>query len=127
MISSSSRGSGSRKLEKPVVLFRSLSTLVSAGVPIHRSLELLADSSENENDQFILRQLCLDVSRGKTLSVGMSKFSQAFSDYIVSLIRVGEKTGALVTILETIAEHSEKSDEIRLKMRSALVLSLIHI
>ena len=94
--------------------------MISAGIPIHHALGLLAESSDSEDDQRTLSNITLGVAGGRTLSICLNDHPEAFSDYIVGLVRVGEKTGALAHILETIADHTEKSEALRLKLRSAV-------
>lgn len=94
--------------------------MISAGISIHEALGLLAESAETDNEREILAGLSLNLASGRTLSASMSVYSSSFSSYFVGLIRVGEKTGALARILDTLATHSEKSEALRLKLKSAV-------
>lgn len=109
-----------RRLGEANVFFRSLSTMMGAGIPINQALGLLAESSGDPVTAEVSQRLAVGVESGRTLSASMRDFPNLFSAYHVGLIRVGEQTGSLVRILDTIAQHTEKSEALRLKLKSAV-------
>lgn len=108
------------RLSNPAVFFRSLATMIAAGIAIHEALQLLADSEDDPNSAQLIALVGQGVCTGRTLSICLADFPRTFTPYLVGLIRVGEMTGSLVTILETIAVHGEKSEALRMKLKSSI-------
>lgn len=103
-----------------MVFFRSLATLTQAGVNIDVSLHLLGGSGEDPAMAQASRGLFEAVSRGEPISAAMERFPRVFSPQVRSVLRVGERTGRLVHVLEVLAKDLEKSQHLAYKLRSAL-------
>lgn len=114
-----------RKLERPAVFFRSLATMVGAGIPLISALHLMSESSQTEDDRALADQAATRIAQGWTLSAACYEFPRVFTPYMIGLIRMGEKTGALPQVLNTIATHLEKNEAMQLKLRSAITYPLI--
>ncbi|MFN8611359.1 MAG: type II secretion system F family protein [Vulcanimicrobiota bacterium] len=102
------------------IFYRSLATMVAAGLPITRSLDILAHHSDDPAMQSINRELARRVSAGNAISVSMSAFPAAFSRFETRLVHLAERTGSLHAVLANLAEHREKSHAVALKIKSAL-------
>ena len=113
------------RFQRPAATFRSLHTLLSAGLPINESLHFLAESSESEEDKAVLSELGDNVTDGWKLSLAMNRYPNAFGSYITGLVSVGEQTGALDRVLEVIARYLEQSDRLTRKVKASLVYPLI--
>jgi type II secretory pathway component PulF len=104
-----------------VVFLRSLSTLINAGISIHRALTILG---QHESD-LALRQTCqflaARVSGGNNLSSSMSQCPQIFQRFDCSIIQVGERSGALDRVLVELAQLRERQFDSKMQLRSALV------
>lgn len=85
---------------------RTLSTLIGAGVPILDGLEITAKTSGNAIVEDSLMAVKKEIEEGKTISEPLSK-SPIFPSMVVSMIGVGESTGALDTMLSKIADFYE--------------------
>lgn len=110
----------SHRLDRPEVFFRSLYTMVDAGLPLHESLYFLGESADGEGARRIATEMADGISRGLRLSVVMTRFPAAFSPYHVGLVRIGESTGSLALVLKITAEHLEASSKLSQKIKSAL-------
>ncbi len=86
---------------------RTLSTLIGAGVPILDGIEITARTSGNAIIEDALMTVKKEISEGKTISEPLSKIS-LFPSMVVSMISVGESTGALDTMLSKIADFYEE-------------------
>lgn len=107
------------------VFYRSLATMVSAGLPITRSLDILAHHTDNKALRAITHQVATRVSSGSTVSAAMALHPQAFGRFETRLVRLAEKTGSLHCILDNLATHREKSHTVALQIKSALTYPAI--
>lgn len=107
-----------------MVFFRSLATLTQAGVMLHESLDILARSSDDPNLAKIVDGLSRAVFRGEPLSGAMERYSLAFPSYLRSAVRVGERTGRLVQVLDVLSTELEKSQRLVYRLKSALTYPL---
>ncbi len=104
---------------------RLLGTLLHAGVTLPESLVALTEQSESQRFKGILGQLSSRVNEGSSLADAMSVHPKVFSPLYVNMIRAGEASGALETVLHRLAEFMEKQIAIRGKVTSAMVYPAI--
>ncbi len=120
----SQRLQGVSEKEK-TVFTRQLATMVSAGLPLARALDILANQTPNPRFQEILSASLRDVQAGASLSSSLEKHEGIFSRVYLSLIRAGEASGALDRILLRLAENQEKQREFIGRTRGALIYPAI--
>jgi type IV pilus assembly protein PilC len=114
-------GGGKVKPKDMVVFTRQFSTMVSAGVPILRSLTLLKDQSESIPLKKVLEAVTADVQGGTTLSGALGKHPKVFSPIYVNMVRAGEAGGILDEVLKRLAYQQEKDSTLKGKIRAAMV------
>ncbi len=102
------------------VLARQFATMVSAGVPLLRSLHVLSSQSDNKLLESTLGQVRTDIEAGDALSVAIGRHPKVFDHFFVSMVRAGEAAGALDVVLLQLAATLEKQVGVRQKIRSAL-------
>jgi type IV pilus assembly protein PilC len=111
---------------KELTLFtRQLSILQDAGLPILRSLKILADMQQPGRLKNSLLDTCDEIEGGSTLSEAMSKSPKAFDRLYCNMIRAGEAGGALEVILRRLAEFMERSEALKRKVKGALVYPVV--
>lgn len=115
------------KSDDLVVFTRELSAMVSAGVPLLRSLTSLADHSESPALKRILANVTKDVEGGATLASSLAKYPDSFGDVYVNMVRAGESAGILDDILKRVALQQEKNASIRKKVKSAMTYPMVLI
>lgn len=118
-------GGGKVKQKELVVFTRQLSTMISAGVPMTRSLTTLQDQAENKYFQKVIGSIAKDVESGQPLAEAFAKFPNVFSDVYVNMVRAGEAGGILDEILKRLAAQVEKDASIRKKIKSASAYPLV--
>jgi len=107
---------------KDLTLFtRQLSILQDAGLPILRSLKVLAEMQKPGRLKNSLLDVCDEIEGGATLSEAMSKSPKAFDRLYCNMIRAGEAGGALEIILRRLSEFMERSQSLKRKVKGALV------
>ncbi len=104
-----------------VVFTRQLSTMISAGVPLTRSLATLQNQLDNKYMQQVIAGVTKDIEGGKPLSDAFAKYPNIFSPVYVNMVRAGETGGILDKILERLAFQQEKDAALKGKIKAAMV------
>ena len=104
-----------------VTFTRQLSTMISAGLPISRALEVLSNQSVNKNFKKIITEVLRSVEGGVSLSMALGVHSRVFSNTYVSLVRAGESSGKLDIILKKLADNMEADRDLNSKFKSAMI------
>ena len=99
----------------------SLASLVSAGIPIVRALQILYFQSENKKLRAVAKFLKAELERGLTITLAAGKMHGIFSSFDRSLIEMGESTGKIGGSFETIVEREEKNLELVRKVKQAMI------
>ncbi len=102
-----------------------LATLVEAGIPIVRALNILERQVPSGPFRRVLGEVVEDVSSGTTLSESMGKHSGAFDPLYSSMVRAGEAAGVLDQVLLRLAKFRERAAEIRAKVFAAVTYPVI--
>jgi type IV pilus assembly protein PilC len=116
------RSAGSREL---TIFTRQLAALVNAGVPLVRSLDLLARQERNPTWRAVIAGLADAIRAGATLSDGMSRHSRVFDRLFLGMIRAGESGGTLDLVLERLARHLEKTGKVQARMKAAMAYPVV--
>lgn len=115
------RSVGKVKPKLLTTLTRQLSTLIDAGLPIVRSLDILEQQQKPGTLRVAVRLIKEDVMEGATLSDAMKRHPRAFDALYTNMIRAGELGGVLDVILQRLADFREKSQALKSKIRGAMV------
>ena len=111
---------------KDLTLFtRQLSILQDAGLPILRSLKILAEMQKPGRLKNSLLDVCDEIEGGSTLSEAMSKSPKAFDRLYCNMIRAGEAGGALEVILRRLSEFMERAQSLKRKVKGAMVYPIV--
>ncbi len=110
-----------------VVFTRQLSTMIDAGLPLVRGLDILAAQNPNKKFRGIITKVKEDVEAGSAFADALGKHPKVFSNLYVQLIRAAEAGGVLDVVLQRLASYLEKMDSIQRKIKGALVYPSIVI
>lgn len=102
------------------VLTRELATLLQAGLPLDRALNMMADMAEGAAERACLTSLFDSVSSGRQLGDAMAALERDFPPLCVSMVRAGEAAGTIPTGLLRLSECLERAEQTREHVRSAL-------
>jgi type IV pilus assembly protein PilC len=108
---------------KPVdiaLLSRQIATMLSAGVSLIQTIEMIASGHANKTMRTLLGEIGASVSAGNPLSVTLRKYPDYFDDLYCDLVETGEQSGALETIYDRIAIYKEKSEALKSKIKKAM-------
>lgn len=106
-------------------LARQLATLLDAGVPLLKSLEIVKAQTEVRSLYNALESVMRDVEAGEHLSSAISKQRRVFPNFWVHLIATGETSGQLPFVLGQIAQHMESTASLQRKIVSSLIYPII--
>ena len=110
-----------------LAITRELATLLRAGMPLDRALEILIGLADTAPVAALLQGIRDDVRGGKSLSQAIDARRDVFSRFYVNIIRAGEAGGALGTVLTRLADTMERNKELRESVISALIYPTILI
>ena len=110
-----------------VLLFTSeLADLIEAGMTLGQALQALSSQGEEGSAQrFVCQDLCDRIVRGETFSDACAHHPKTFEPLYSNMIRAGEASGALVEVLRRLADHYERYDNMRGKIKSALSYPIV--
>jgi general secretion pathway protein F len=109
-----------------LVLTQELSALVSAGLPLDRSLATLADLTDHAELKRIVTEVLHAVQAGKSLAEALAA-QKVFPPIYVNMVRAGEAGGFLETALQRLAEYLDRSQQLRDDVTSALTYPVLLI
>ena len=114
---------GSKKLntKELVLISRQLSSLLSAGITIVRSLDMLYQQMETKRSKKCVGEIYESIQQGKTLSEAFRDQRDVIPSIMVSMIAAGEESGRLDEIMARLAEHFQKESKLKNKISSAMV------
>lgn len=112
---------------KDIGLFTSeLATLLDSGLPLDRSLSVLIDlTNENEQLSKLIGKVLEKVKGGSSLADALEKQSGVFSRFYLNMLRAGEAGGNLGDVLNRLAEYLERSKELRDTVSTAMIYPAI--
>ncbi len=102
------------------IFMRQLATMLSAGIPLVQSFEIVGTGHENPAMQKLILAVKADVEGGTALAEALAKHPLYFDDLVINLVEAGEQAGALETLLDKIATYKEKTEALKKKIKKAL-------
>ncbi|MBU1916054.1 type II secretion system F family protein, partial [Patescibacteria group bacterium] len=107
---------------KDIVIFsRQFSVLLSASVPLVRSVQTVARQTRNARLHRILREVADEVEAGAALSSSLERYPHAFSPFFVHMVRSGETTGRLEDVMNYLADQMEKDYDLNQRIKGAMI------
>ena len=114
---------GKKKIRgQDIAIFsRQMATMMTAGVPLVQAFEIVGRGHENPSMQELILNIKGDVEGGTNFADALAKHPLYFDDLFVNLVRAGEQSGSLETLLAEIATYKEKTEAIKAKVKKALM------
>ncbi len=110
-----------------VVFTRQLSTMIDAGLPLVRSLEVIREQQPNAAFKVIIGKVKEDVEGGSSFADALEKHPKAFDSLFANLARAGESAGVLDVVLQRLASYLEKMDGIKRRIKGAMIYPAVVI
>ncbi|MFH1087617.1 MAG: type II secretion system F family protein [Chloroflexota bacterium] len=108
-----------------VLFFRQLAMLIESGTNIAASLELLRDQTDSRALKKILGEAMTDVRGGSQLSSSLGKHPEVFPPIYCQMVRIGEQSGDIETVLRQVADYMEKQANTAKETKNALMYPII--
>lgn len=109
------------KLKDISIFCRQFHAMINAGVSIINCLDILRQQIENKKLRKVTNEVYDLVQKGLTLSEAMNKHNDIFPDLLIHMVSAGEASGNLDTIMDRLAIHFEKENNISSKVKSAMI------
>ncbi len=116
---------GGVPMKEKVVYMRQMATMVGAGLPLSRALEVMTQQTENPMFRKVLKGVLLSVQSGKSLSDSFRAEEEVFDEVTLNLIQAGEESGNLEVIMERLATELEEKNSLKNKLKSAMIYPII--
>jgi type IV pilus assembly protein PilC len=104
---------------------RQIATLLQAGLPLLRAIEVMIRQERNLRFKAVLEQLGDQVKSGNSFSDGLSQHPKIFDRLFVNMVRAGEAGGVLDVVLARLAGFTEKALKTKKKVKSAMVYPIV--
>lgn len=117
----SGRVAGGKVTPEDIAVFsRQLATMLSAGIPLVQSFDIVGAGHEKPAMQKLILDIKADVEGGSSLHEALGKRPLHFDDLFVNLVEAGEQAGALENLLDKVATYKEKTEALKKKVKKAL-------
>ncbi len=112
---------GGVKTKEIVTMTRQLSTLIDAGLPLLRSINVLIAQQKPSKLRDILRECAQDIQQGSTFSEALAKHPKQFDRLFVNMVKAGEVGGILEVVLQRLATFMERREALKRRVKGAMV------
>jgi len=113
------------KMKDISIFSRQFATMINSGLSLTKSLNILAEQTENPALADIIGQIQKDVEGGQTLSEALGKHDRVFSGLFINMVKAGETGGVLDEVLVKVAEHYEKDMALKTRIKSAMTYPIV--
>ncbi len=114
-------------LTEKIFFTRNLQVMISAGLPLPRALETLANQAKSQKFKMALLRIRDEVIKGESFSDSLAKYPDIFSELFQSMVKVGEESGTLEEVLKTLSRQMEREHDLRSKVKGAMIYPAIII
>ncbi len=104
---------------------RQLATLVNAGLPLMRGLDVLKRQMKDPQMLEALTGISDTIASGGTFSEALTAYPKIFDNLYVNMVKAGEAGGVLEVVLARLAEFAEKSEKIKNKVKGAMIYPIV--
>lgn len=109
------------------IITRQFATMLDSGIALLRAIGIIEKQVEKPKLQEIFSSVKADVSSGMALSNALAKYPKYFDKLYLSMVKAGEASGSLDVVLNRLAESMEASQELKGKVKGAMMYPIIVI
>lgn len=115
------------KMDDKMTFFQQLSTLISSGTPLLQAIKISAEQSQSTRMRRVLDEIAGRVAAGSSLNAAAGNYPQVFEHHWIEVIRTGEITGKMSSVLLDLNRQIRESRETRRKVMASLMYPLMLI
>ena len=109
------------------LITRQLASLVQSGLPLDEVLAAAARQSKKQSIKTVVLQIRSRVLEGLSLAQAMAELPKVFDNLYRAMIKAGESSGYLGPVLDQLADYTERSQETKQKLKSAMIYPLVMV
>jgi type IV pilus assembly protein PilC len=113
------------KIKELGVFCRQFSTMLSSGIGVVKSLDILHNQTENKDLKVVIKNVYESVQKGQAFSVALKGQTGVFPDLLINMVEAGEVSGTLDRVMERTAGHFEKDLKTSNKIKGAMMYPMI--
>ncbi len=118
---------GKVSLTEKIMFTRNLQVMVSSGIALPKSMNILAKQTKNKKFSKIILDIEKKIVKGTKFSESLEDYPNVFSELFVSMIEVGEESGTMEQCLGTLTNQMVRQDDLSSKIKSAMIYPLVII
>lgn len=107
--------------EDLVIVTRQMATMINAGLPIVKSLDIIANQATKKKMRGIFADIKNQIEQGSQFHKALEKYKNVFGDLYINMVAAGEAGGLLDGILERLSGYMEKAISLRRKVKAAMM------
>ena len=108
-----------------MIFCRQFATMVGAGMTVLHTMEVLAEQVANPDFKWRISNVTANIRRGTPLAEAFGRESDFFPSIMINMIEAGEAAGILEEVLDRLAVHFEKQNDLEQKIKSAITYPII--
>ncbi len=108
-----------------IMFTKNLSIMIATGLSLVKSFEVLANQAKNKKFKIVLFAIKEKINKGESISSALSGYPDIFSDFFLSMIKVGEEAGTSEEVLKILAIQLEKEHKLKSEMQGAMIYPII--
>lgn len=108
-----------------VIMTRQLATMIEAGLVLSEALDILEDQQENKHFKAVLENVSKDIKAGLDFATALEKHPDIFPPLYSKLVKAGQASGKLDTILLELAKNLEKEREFKSRVKGAMIYPIV--
>ncbi len=97
-----------------------LNAMIDGGVTITDAIDTIVDDIDNRKLQEVLKKVCTNMKEGQSFYDSLQEYPKVFNELFRAMIRAGESSGTLSTVLARLADYYDRRDELNRKVHKAV-------
>ncbi len=116
---------GKVSIKDIAVFCRQFAVIINSGITIVEAIGILRDQASKKRAKEVLEEVHSDLQKGRVLSEAMLRYPDMFPEFMQNMVKVGEASGSLDTVLDRLADYYENDNKIHRKVKSAMTYPMI--